>query len=216
MFVFLNGFSQNVLKGKIITDINPSGILIVNYSTKQTVNSISDGSFSIEAKNNDLLIFSSVSIEPKEIIVSSDFFDKNFIVHLKSKTKELEEVIVKSYTAKSLGIDYVSIAKAAQLEAEIKSGNGQANLFALVGLLFSPFKSKKPTKKELNDKYTKELLVYYDYKTLEKSYKIPQPNIPNFVNLAVNNLEIIAALKAKNKTLLDFLILEMAKEYLKK
>lgn len=216
LFVFQNSFSQTILKGKIINDVNPSGIIIVNFTTKQSVNCNSNGSFSIEAKNNDILIISSVNIEPKEIIVTNTSFEKELVIYIKSKSKELEEVTIKSITAKSLGIDFNSIATTAKIDADIKSSNGQANLFALVGLLFSPFKSKKLTKRELNDKYTKELLQFYDYTTIENLFKIPRPYIQSFITLSIENPEIIAALNSKNKSLLNFLLLETAKIYLKK
>lgn len=215
LFVFQNGFSQTILKGKIINDVNQSGIIIVNFTTKQSVNCNSNGSFSIEAKNNDILIISSVNIEPKEIIVTNTSFEKELVIYIKSKSKELEEVTIKSITAKSLGIDSKTLTANAYAESRVRSGNGQADLKAIFGLLISVFKSKKPSKKELIYKYKSELIEYYSLEKLETTLKIPTLKTTKFIDYAIQNQEIIAALNSKNKTLLEFLLMESTKEFLK-
>ena len=92
--IFTSGFSQTVLKGKIIADIsNLENINIINRSNKKTTVSDALGYFSIEAKANDTLVFSAVNLVGiQKILKQSDFTNKLFFVRLSVKINQLEDV----------------------------------------------------------------------------------------------------------------------------
>ncbi len=94
--------SQNSisLKGKIVADsLQGSSVHIINLTQKTgTVNSAS-GNFEISVRENDLLLFSSIEFEKKEIIVTQQILNKAFLlVELVAAVNELEDVNLSNIT----------------------------------------------------------------------------------------------------------------------
>ena len=84
------------------------GVNIINNSTQVTTVSDVNGMFSIVAKEGDVLVFSSVNLEPlKRRISGEDLEAKSLRINMSAKEIELKEVIVNenaNITAENLGI----------------------------------------------------------------------------------------------------------------
>ena len=82
-FLFsFSGYSQDeiLLRGKIIAgDEDLSFIHVINLTKKTGTTSNTNGTFAIEAEENDTLLFSAVQYEKREIIISADLYKEKFI-----------------------------------------------------------------------------------------------------------------------------------------
>lgn len=87
---------QNVLKG-VITDeagVSIPGVTIRNSNSNKLVSSDLNGKFQIEAKEGDLLIFSSIGMETAEVRVGKSV---TLNITLKASTILLENIVVTGY-----------------------------------------------------------------------------------------------------------------------
>lgn len=88
-------FSQEttVLTGKIIADSIEAPIHIINISAEKGTLTEKSGEFTLEAREGDLLLFSSVQFQKKEIKVTSEILSAGYIeIELTKDLTELDEV----------------------------------------------------------------------------------------------------------------------------
>jgi hypothetical protein len=94
--------SQNniTLKGKIVTDsLQGSSIHIINMSQKTGTVNTASGYFEIAVRENDLLLFSSVEYENKEIIITREILDNAFLrVELTIEVNQLDDIPLSNIT----------------------------------------------------------------------------------------------------------------------
>ncbi|XOD69578.1 MAG: hypothetical protein ACMUEM_03710 [Flavobacteriales bacterium AspAUS03] len=87
-----------MVSGQIIVDV--PGVLnfevqIINKNTKQITYPNLYGDFSIRAQQNDTLLFSSITLEKRNLILTKDLLQKKeFIVHLNADYVILDTVTV--------------------------------------------------------------------------------------------------------------------------
>ena len=134
------GFSQEnerLLNGRVKSVKNDvSNILIVNLNSKKSTITDSLGVFSIEVKLRDSLRFTAVQYLTKEIVITDEIFNNNFVViNLVENVINLNEVVVTPYnltgkidldierlgikpvvTASSLGLPNANVEKMTQSE----------------------------------------------------------------------------------------------------
>ncbi len=95
--------SLRTIKGVIIADsIAQREVNIVNLNTKKGVVSQADGQFTIEAKTNDTLVFSSLQYEPYSLLVKEASFEKTLKVYLFPLINELEQVEVSNISLEGI------------------------------------------------------------------------------------------------------------------
>lgn len=98
LLIFATAFSQeqNVLEGLIRADsLEDSKINIINVTQRTGTTNSADGAFSIEVKENDTLLFSSVQYEEVSIEISKKHLTEKFLeVTLLKKVIDLKEVAV--------------------------------------------------------------------------------------------------------------------------
>ena len=97
LFMFTNGYSQKAISGKITseTDNLPlSNISVTVKGTSTGVTSNNDGSYSIKADGNSILVFSSSTFQKKEISVKNRTLINTT---LESSVLDLNEVVVVGY-----------------------------------------------------------------------------------------------------------------------
>lgn len=89
------GFSQTI-KGKVVfNNYAIPKVEIINENSKTVVVSDADGTFSIAAKRNDILIFIAKNYELKKIVIIPETINKdNLLVELILKAEELKEVVI--------------------------------------------------------------------------------------------------------------------------
>lgn len=94
--------SQNEisLKGKIVADsLQGSSIHIINMTQKTGTVNTPSGNFEISVRENDVLLFSSIEFEKKEIIITSEVLNEAFLrVELIVAVNELDDVNLSNIT----------------------------------------------------------------------------------------------------------------------
>lgn len=100
---------RSVFNGKVVSNASDlEGIHVINAQTEETVTTNASGSFSILAKADDVLVFSSISFKEKRVLLKQeDFSNLNFAVNLTMIMYQLQEVVVRRYdniNAESLGV----------------------------------------------------------------------------------------------------------------
>ncbi len=219
---------STVLKGKVDANImDLEGIYVVNFRTEASVLTNSDGSFSIPAQIGDTLIFSSVQLKERRIVlVGEDFALTNFVVRVEIGMNQLREVIIKKYdniNAVALGIIPAGQRSYTPAERKLK---GATDLDESIGLgvsvaldpLLNMFSGRsKMLEKELAIE-KKEIFM----QLLEKMFNtdhfvrklcIPLDYVKGFEYFAVENESFTKILNTKNKTTTEFLLGELAVKY---
>jgi len=102
-FFAMKGFSQEkyaLISGKIISSNNAVGnIHIVNQNTKLGTVSNDNGEFEMMVSLNDILLFSSIEYERKEVSITGNFLKyKKIVVELMQSVNELNEVFIEGLT----------------------------------------------------------------------------------------------------------------------
>jgi len=203
---------------------------IINTTTQSTTITNVNGMFSIVAKEGDVLVFSSVNLEPvKRRITTTDLNSVSIQIKMMPKQIELKEVIVNenaNITTEKLGI--VPHGQKTYTPAERKLATaGDFKPISLLGLLggsmpLDPLINKingrtkklkeliKVEKKELNIEklgYLYEDGYFVDY------FKIPREYISGFKFFVVENQQVTFLLKENDKDKLTLLLSELALEY---
>jgi hypothetical protein len=102
-------FSQTTIKGKVVMkEQSAEGIHVLNLVSEKATITNEKGEFSIEANEDDLLVFSAVHLNYWRKSISDNDIKNGFIeVEMTVKEQKLEEVVVTEYTkinAQDLGI----------------------------------------------------------------------------------------------------------------
>ncbi|MEZ0131625.1 carboxypeptidase-like regulatory domain-containing protein, partial [Flavobacterium sp. LBUM151] len=98
-----------LINGKIVSNTNDlEGVYVVNVQTETMTTTKADGSFSILARPQDVLVFSSIQFKENRVLLTAEnFSDLNFTVKLNLVMHQLQEVIIRRYdniNAVALGI----------------------------------------------------------------------------------------------------------------
>ncbi|WP_329805366.1 hypothetical protein [Flavobacterium facile] len=224
--------SQNdsIIKGKIIVETNDNeGITIVNISNKTNTISGNGGYFKIKAKLNDTIMFSAIHLVGKKHIVTKKDFGSNLLfIKLDIYTRHIKEIMVTNaddITAESLGLVPKGQKKYTPAERRVKtagdwSGTGiDGALLSLDPLINAITGRTKQLKAELEVE-RKEFLqskinANFDSEFIMNQLHIPEEYIEGYVFYIVEDAELKAAAKAKNKTLINFRMSALAVDYLK-
>jgi hypothetical protein len=223
---------RSVINGKITSNTSDlDGVYVINAQTEATATTDASGAFSIMAKPQDVLVFSSVGFKEKRItLVSENFSDLNFSVKLSMVMHQLEEVIVKRYdniNAVSLGV--IPSGQKHYTEAERKlhtatALNPTANAGGMVGgsisadplLNFFSGRTamlKKEVEVEKKEFFMKLLEKMFTWEHFVERLKIPAEYVKGFEYYAVENDKFTKILNTKNKTSTEFLLGELAVKY---
>ncbi len=231
-FLFQSGFSQTLLKGKVISEAsNIDGIHVINLTNKKNTATEKGGFFSILAKPTDTLLVSGMQIKGVQLVLkSSDFLESLFFVRLQPQINQLDEVIVKNYSeinAVSLGIipkgtrTYTPAQRrlkvAAKPDVSFNAGmmaGGSVGLDPLINLISGRTAMlKKELKVEEKERLLVRLSNLYKETYFIDDLKIPAEYIKGFQIYVLDNERLINAIKAKNTTLTSFLLGELAERY---
>ena len=206
--------NEKLLHGKIVADsASVFGIDVVNLGNEKVTVTNNKGGFSILAKVDDILVFSSMTLEMKRMLVDEDDLKSETItIYMTPKINELNEVIVKKNAAEGTSIFYV---KKHYTPAERKLYT------ATSGLLDAPLNwlsgrtemLKKEIVVERKERMLNKLGVLYEDKYYTQTLKIPEIYIDDFQRYLIEDKEFAAALKVKNRTMMLFLISKLAVNY---
>jgi hypothetical protein len=228
---FGQSFDEKLIHGKIMVESRAiAGVTIINLVNEKSTISDSNGEFFILAKADDLLVFTSVNLEyHRRIIEEEDLKPELLIIKMTAKVTELEEVIVNKHpeiNAVSLGISPKGIKKYTPAERRLKTA-GDFKPIQLLGILggslpVDPILNAisgrtAMLKKELEVEKKEYLLALigslFDENYFTKTLKIPSDYIKGFQYYSIEDKKLAEALKSKNKTKIEFLIVPLAAKY---
>lgn len=221
---------DSIVKGKIIVETNDNdGITITNLRTKITTISNGGGYFKIKARENDTIMFSAIHLIAKKHLLTADDLKKNFLlIKLAIYTKQIKEIMITNadaITAESLGLVPKGQKKYTPAERRLKTA-GDWSGTGIDGALFSldPFLNwisgrTKQLKKELEIE-RKEYIQFKIKNNFSEDYfisalKIPVDYVNGFIFYITEDRDLLNAIKAKNKTLIQFRLSELATLYKK-
>lgn len=207
------------ISGKILAEsTSVEAVNVINNTTQRTTVSDANGLFSIVVNEGDVLIFSAVNLESlRKKITKQDLLLDVVKVQMTAKSIDLKEVIINEHpeiTAENIGVIPYGQKKYTPAERKLytaTSGGG------IDGLLNSISGRKAMLKKEIVVEQKEQLLVRIDYLFEEKYYvetlKIPVDYIRGFQYYCIDDTSLAAALRSKNKTMVMFLIVQLAEKY---
>lgn len=223
---------RSVFNGKITSSTsNVEGVYVINAQTEETVTSDASGSFSILAKADDVLVFSSIVFKEKRIMLKQeDFSNLNFTVSLNMVMYQLQEVVIKRYdniNAESLGVIPEGQRKYTAAERKLQTAtalNATANAGTMAGgsisadplLNFFSGRTamlKKEVAVEKKEFFMRLLENMFSLEHFIDRLKIPAEYVKGFEYYAVDNEKFTAILNSKNKTSTEFLLGELAVKY---
>nr|WP_262902670.1 carboxypeptidase-like regulatory domain-containing protein [Flavobacterium hibisci] len=208
------------IQGQILEQSTPvDGVNIINNNTQVTAVSDVNGLFSIVAKEGDVLVFSSVNLEPlKRRIGAEDLQEKILRIKMSAKEIELKEVIVNenaNITAENLGIIPYGQKKYTPAERKIYTATSTSVDKILNSISGRTAMLKKEAKIEKKEVLFRKLEYLFEENYYTDRLKIPLEHIKGFQLYCVESPEFAVSLNTKNKTMSMFLITGLAQEYLK-
>lgn len=212
-----NGATYQI-KGKVNADISDlEGINVENVESEKTAITDKEGYFYINARVGETLVLSSVQLKKVYRIITESDLDKELIyILMSSKTVELKEVVIEKSQLNAASLGIVSKDQKTYTPAERKVYTATTGL--LDPLLNKISGRTEMLKKEVIVERNEKALIRLDYYFEENFYieklKIPQEYVKGFQYYAVESAELQNALKAKNKTLAKFIMINLSKEYL--
>lgn len=207
-----------------------SNVNIVNLATNELVIADIFGGFSVLVKEGDVLVFSAVGFERLQLMVSKQYFEKNFIsLTMVQENIELDEVVVTSkskITAISLGIVPEDQKKYTQMERKLQTA-GDFKPIMLLGLLGGSM-PLDPLINKINGRtkrIKKEIIIERKNNDIEKLNRtfeadfflnklgVPLDYIEGFKFYIVENNTFVTHLRNNNKAMVEFMIIELAAKY---
>ena len=195
------------------------GVNIINNETQVTAVSDASGMFSIVAKEGDVLVFSSVNLEPfKRRITIEDLKSNLLQIKMVAKEIELKEVVVNenaNINAENLGVIPAGQKKYTPAERKVYTATstpGDALLNAISGRTSM---LKKEVQVEKKEALFRKIEYLFDEKYYTERLKISVEDIKGFQLYCIEDSEFAVSLNSKNKTMSMFLITELAGKYLK-
>ena len=206
--------NEKLLQGIIAADdALLSGIDVVNLGNEKVTVTNSKGEFFILAKADDILVFSSKSLEMRRLLIDEDDLKLATItVNMYPKINELDEVIVKKNAAEGVSIipgqkQYtpaerkLHTATSGLLDAPISWMSGRTAML------------KKEVVVERKERLLDKIGILYEDKYYIETLKVPEIYIDDFQRYIIDDKEFTTALKVKNRTMMLFLISKLAVNY---
>lgn len=206
-------FSQPKLKGRVNSDQGElSGVFIVNRTQMTTTTSSQGGIFEIEANTNDVLVVTSLRIEPLEIKLNANSFKQNPLeLYVKVKPLELEEIVVRNITTKSLRIVPKHIKEYTPAERRLHTASHGGPVGMISNWITGNKKNlQKGVEYEKYETDVQKLLYLLTEDFFLHTLKINEEDKNGFLVLASENTEIARLLLEKNIALLKLRLVELS------
>jgi hypothetical protein len=223
LFIVQISFGQTIgskeIQGQIFEkSTSVDGVNIINNNTQVTAISDVNGLFSIVVNDGDVLVFSSVNLEPlKRRITVEDLASNSLLIKMSAKEIELKEVIVNEnahITAENLGIIPQGQKKYTPAERKVYTATSTSVDKILNAISGRTSMLKKEVKVEQKESLFRKLEYLFEEAYYTDRLKIPSEYIKGFQLFCVDNPEFAVSLSTKNKTMSMFLITGLAQEYL--
>lgn len=208
---------EKLLRFKVEADsIAVAQMNVVNLVNEKSAMSDGNGEFTLLAKEGDLLFLQAAGFEVKrKLIETQDMTAVIVLIVMTRKANELDEVVVTRYDKHD---DLIMRHRDHRdfTPAERKLYTAQTGPLDIVANIISGRTSmlKKELQVEMNERLLARMEIQFEDEYYTDTLKIPQEHIGGFQRYLIENQEFVAALKAKNKTLMQFLISKQAVNYL--
>jgi hypothetical protein len=217
-----NAFCQTPLSKEIFGQVleqstTIEGVNIINNTTQITTVSDANGMFSIVVKEGDVLVFSSVNLEPVKHRITVEDLNKNLVIKMTAKEIELKEVVVNensNITAENLGIIPYGQKKYTPAERKLYTATSTSVDKLLNKISGRTTMLKKEMKVEEKETLFRKMEYLFDENYYTERLKIPSEDIKGFQLYCIEDSEFAVSLNTRNKTMSMFLITDLARKYL--
>lgn len=209
--------AEKIIIGNVVCDGRKlEGISVINCMNKFMAVTDKEGCFSIQAKEGDILNLSGIDYKYlKKYVYRGEYNSGTMEVDMVFNSVELEEVIINknaNITAENFGIIPHGQIKFTPQERKLYSSSG-----GIVGLYSIVSGEKEMLKKNVEAEKKEMLMKKLEYMFVEKYYiktlKIPEELIKGFQYYCVEDSEFATSLKGKNKSMIMFLMTNLASVY---
>ena len=205
-------------RGKVNADMtNLEGVYVINLNTENAAITDAKGFFTINAKAGDSLLLSSVQFKSVTKAITKQDLSSLFFVTMHPIMNELKEVVVKrpSVSAESLGIIPYGQKKYTPAERKIFTATSGFGIDPLLNLFSGRTTMlKKELEVEKKEGYLVQLENLFDNNHYVNTLHIPAEYVKGFLYFAVENPKFTRVLKTKNRTSIEFLMSELATQYI--
>lgn len=210
-------FSQEIfVKGIITADAVPvAGVEVINLVTKGSTTSDQHGLFSINAKEDDLLVFYDKRLDYMRHSISKEDLIQLFTIVMTYKVEQLEEVFVENNShinAVSLGIVKPGFVMPTKRERLMKSSSG--GIFNVVNEFTGQGKDLRTalaySKKEESLAKLRRLNLRSFY---TKSFNVAADYHEDFERFLIEDETFMSALKSEHKHRVLFQMARLAVDY---
>ncbi|ESU23283.1 hypothetical protein FEDK69T_14380 [Flavobacterium enshiense DK69] len=218
--------AQNIkrLNGKVVADVKDlQGINIINRTSGIELATSEDGLFSIYAKPGDTLVFTSVQLNEKRIVIEKEDFDYlPFIVKMRQKVIQLKEVVITDSGINAVSLGIVPKGMKTYTPAERRyytatTGPGILPIDPIINAISGRTKQlKNEIKVERSEMLQQKLSAMFDENYFIEELKIPSAQVDGFFVFASENPELANQVRGKKKPLIELELAKLASEYLKR
>ncbi|MTH16271.1 hypothetical protein GKZ88_11880 [Flavobacterium sp. LC2016-01] len=217
------GFGQNLVRKEILGQIleqstSVDGVNIINNTTQVSTISDVNGMFSIAVKEGDVLVFSSVNLDPlKHRITAEDLNLDKIQIKMTAKEIELKEVVVNEnpqITTQNLGIVPYGQKTYTPAERKVYTATSTSIDKILNKISGRTAMLKKEVVVEKKEMLFRKLEYLFEENYYTDRLKIPIDDIKGFQLFCVDDAQFAVSLNTKNKTMSMFLITDLARKYL--
>jgi hypothetical protein len=208
---------SKVLRFRVTTtdSTSVSGINVVNMFNEKSATSNSVGEFSILVKPGDLLILQKETFEYKRQPIDQDDMSKSVvIIKMTPKPIALDEVVVnQKATPDDLIMRHKDHRKFTPAEKKLYTAT-TGLLDPLINFMSGrTAQLKHELQIEMKERLLARLDMVYDEQYYVEKLKIPNDYIGDFKRFMIDDEPFVSALKAKNKTLMQFETARLATSY---
>lgn len=221
-----------VIHGIIKVEGTPvEGVHVLNLVTEKATVSDTYGEFQLEAKEDDLLVFSAVNLNYWRKSIRKDDLQKGFIeIEMTPKEEKLQEVVVTEYTkinAQDLRIIEYKPKVYTPAERRLRTAEKfkwySPLLIPLGGMsvdgLINEISGRtamleKEVQVEVKEKRFQKLSYLYKEEYFSQNLKIPAEYVGGFQYYAIHDEELVRLIETNQKAAADFRIATLSTEFL--
>lgn len=209
--------TEKLIHGKVLNDNFPvQGIKVINLVTDKSTVTNNNGAFVLMVKPDDLLVLYGLEYNyRRKLITAKDIYDDNLTIIIDKKPLELKEVVVEKNNLDAVKLGILQTPAKEYTPAERKIREATTGLInPIVNLLTGRTKNlKKLLTIEQQEQLLEKVENLYDDDFYINKLKIAKDYIKAFQYYIIYDAKFAAAVKAKNRTLTTFRIVDLAQEF---
>ena len=212
---------SKVWKGKVVSENSDlDGIYVLNLKNLKSATTAKGGYFEIKGAIGDTLQFSAIQFKSLKFALRQQDFDSDlFFIKLETAVTTLDEVKINQYkniNAVSLGILMKPAKQYTAAERRLFAATSGGGIDGLLNLISGRTKMlKQQLAVEKKESSIEKITSILDVKYFVETLKIPSEKVKAFQYYCAEDANFISVLKSKNKTMAKFMLVDLARNYLK-